>query len=833
MNKIRLFLSLALTLVAGTVAADGKDNIQTRDLAKMFSQPPMEYRPYVWWHWMGSNFSKEGIRKDLEAMKEAGIAGATIFNITSAVQESHYPIEGNPWPEQTYRSPAYWDALVFAAQEAERLGMKIGLHNSPGYSTTGGPWITEEMCMQKIVKTRTDVDGGGRVDILLPQPEYPVFTDYSGRKRQATFYKDVAVVAVKIKDNGNENDNANDNENANADGNSTLYTLNSTLKDVSSLMDSDGRLTWDAPEGRWAIYRFGHAPTMSTPHPLPDDLIGKTLEADKMSLSVTNYHWDQVLGPLTEHLKPYIGRSFTHLLIDSYEAGQQDWTDGFREKFMEMHGYDPLIAIAENDVSNDAKKIGKTKKDMEETISRLFIDNGWKPALKKIHDAGLQMFWEPYWGPFNTSECVAIPDLPMSEYWTGGSGRIPGYIVDPAKAAGKNIVGAEAFTGRPEVSKYTEDPAFLKHSADGAFVSGANLLFLHHWVHQPFPDRYQPGMGMGWWGTHFSRFQTWFEPGKAFFTYLSRCQMMLRQGTLEERTDTYLHRRTTNADIYFVVNQKDSPATTELRPASTRLSSPITSSSVELWDPYTGKISYAEQNAGIGVGTDGTVTVTLQPGKSAFIVINHGKAKYKKSAAYIVKSETSRKVEGPWELTLSPKLDESFSIPAFTLTDFSLSPDERLKYFSGTATYTKRVVVDKNELGKGRRVIIRFGTLNDIAELSVNGKKVGVLWYPPYDADITDFLHRGENTITIAVTNNWANRMIGDEQWEPDFEWGYDRGVERGRGLKALPEWFMKPGDRPQKNRKTFVIWNYFRKDSPLQPAGLVGPVEIVSARTE
>ena len=115
MNKIRLFLSLALTLLAGTVAADGKDNIQTRDLAKMFSQPPMEYRPYVWWHWMGSNFSKEGIRKDLEAMKEAGIAGATIFNITSAVQESHYPIEGNPWPEQTYRSEAYWDALTFAA----------------------------------------------------------------------------------------------------------------------------------------------------------------------------------------------------------------------------------------------------------------------------------------------------------------------------------------------------------------------------------------------------------------------------------------------------------------------------------------------------------------------------------------------------------------------------------------------------------------------------------------------------------------------------------------------------------------------------------------------
>lgn len=82
----------------------GKKDVTINDLASMFQQPPMHYRPYVWWHWMGSNFSKEGITKDLEAMKEAGIGGATIFNLTSAVQESQTPIENNPWPEQTYRS---------------------------------------------------------------------------------------------------------------------------------------------------------------------------------------------------------------------------------------------------------------------------------------------------------------------------------------------------------------------------------------------------------------------------------------------------------------------------------------------------------------------------------------------------------------------------------------------------------------------------------------------------------------------------------------------------------------------------------------------------------
>ena len=106
---------------------------------------------------MGSNFSKEGITKDLEAMKEAGIAGATIFNISSGVMESECHMGNNPWPEQTYRSDAYWEALEHAASEAQRLGMKIGIHNSPGYATTGGPWIDNEKAMKIIVSREIKV----------------------------------------------------------------------------------------------------------------------------------------------------------------------------------------------------------------------------------------------------------------------------------------------------------------------------------------------------------------------------------------------------------------------------------------------------------------------------------------------------------------------------------------------------------------------------------------------------------------------------------------------------------------------------------------------------
>ena len=121
--------------------------------------------------------------------------------------------------------------------------------------------------------------------------------------------------------------------------------------------------------------------------------------------------------------------------------------------------------------------------------------------------------------------------------------------------------------------------------------------------------------------------------------------------------------------------------------------------------------------------------------------------------------------------------------------------------------------------------------MNDIAQVRVNGKDAGVLWYPPYQADITDFLKAGENDLEIVVTNNWANRLIGDEQEPRDFEVGgtVDWGAGNfGCQLKSYPDWFIKGQPRPSQGRKAFTTWYYFTKDSPLKPAGLVGPVRLV-----
>lgn len=506
--RIVVLLALAVVARGGTLEED-------------FREPPAAARPYVWWHWLGPNFSKEGITKDLEAMKASGVGGATIFNISSSVMESHAPTGNNPWPDQTYRSPKYWDAIKHAAAEAQRLGLEVGLHNTVGYSTTGGPWIDEPRSMQRLTWSSVEVTGGQNVSVQLPPPPLDADEGWGKTGRKLSWFKDVAVLAVPA-------------------GRHEIQ-LKEVL-DITGQMAAAGKLSWEAPAGKWVVYRLCHASTGRPPHPVPDDVLGRVLEADKMSQEQTKAHWQTVMDPLKEKLGPLFGTSFKHFLIDSYEAGNQNWTPDFREQFKRLKGYDPLpwLVTMGSTVHNGRGKTERIVNSPDETsrfewdyrdvIETLFFENGWKPAFEMMHAAGVTLQHEPYGGPFDTVAGAGLADLPMVEFWTGGDVSVSPNVLGGGRAMGRRVIGAEAFTGGPGQSKWTETPGPLKRSADGAFAGGVNRLVLHHWVHQPFDDRHQPGFGMGWWGTHFNRHQTWFEPGREFFRYLGRCQALLQRG---------------------------------------------------------------------------------------------------------------------------------------------------------------------------------------------------------------------------------------------------------------------------------------------------------------
>lgn len=153
----RAFLAGASALLMGCAAADKRET--------GFVTPPSSVQTGTYWYWIEGNISKEGVEKDLEAMKAAGINRAFVANIGGAGTgdpNSQYKVE--------FMSDEWWNITRAALKKATELGIDIGMFNSPGWSQSGGPWIKAGQTMRYLNSSRTVVKGPGRVTVKLPQP---------------------------------------------------------------------------------------------------------------------------------------------------------------------------------------------------------------------------------------------------------------------------------------------------------------------------------------------------------------------------------------------------------------------------------------------------------------------------------------------------------------------------------------------------------------------------------------------------------------------------------------------------------------------------------------
>lgn len=143
MNPRRLLFILLLTL---------SSLLSVRaQMSESFRQPDMfDAKPWCFWYWMHGAVTREGITADLEAMAQNGLAGTYLMPIKS--------IEANPSLGGTVRqlSPEWYQMVDWAMQECDRLGLKLGMHICDGFALAGGPWITPEESMQKVVMTDID-----------------------------------------------------------------------------------------------------------------------------------------------------------------------------------------------------------------------------------------------------------------------------------------------------------------------------------------------------------------------------------------------------------------------------------------------------------------------------------------------------------------------------------------------------------------------------------------------------------------------------------------------------------------------------------------------------
>ncbi len=174
-------------------------------------------------------------------------------------------------------------------------------------------------------------------------------------------------------------------------------------------------------------------------------------------------------------------------------------------------------------------------------------------------------------------------------------------------------------------------------------------------------------------------------------------------------------------------------------------------------------------------------------------------------------------VAGPWQVHFPGGWDAPGDISFDRLQSWTDHTNSGVKYFSGAAAYDKQFEIPPEWLQPARVICLDLGSVKNFAEVTLNGKSLGILWKPPFRLNITAAARPGKNALTVKITNLWPNRLIGDEQLPADCEW-------RGKELKSWPRWLLD-GEPSPSGRLTFTTWRHWTKDDALLPSGLLGPV--------
>lgn len=308
------------------------------------------------------------------------------------------------------------------------------------------------------------------------------------------------------------------------------------ILDITSKMDSAGRLTWDVPSGKWTVLRVGHTSTGKTNHPAP--LESRGLECDKLNQRAVEVQFANFLEKLLSDQSALGGTALRMAHIDSWEVGSQNWTPGFREEFQRRRGYDPvpyLTVLTGRPVEN-----GETTErflwDLRRTVADLLLENYADRMRKICNQHGLKLSIEAYGdGPYQDVAYAGRADVPMCEFWSGSPAwwdQLMSYCKEMSSAAhiyGKPICAAESFTSGAVAGRWQNHPYALKPLGDQIFTMGTNRLVFHRYSMQPWLDR-RPGMTFGPFGVHYERTNTWWEQSRAWHSYLARCHALLQRG---------------------------------------------------------------------------------------------------------------------------------------------------------------------------------------------------------------------------------------------------------------------------------------------------------------
>ena len=355
--------SAAVMLGVGPFAVPSPSEVapDRNALAQSFMAPPDDSKPWVYWWWLESDASKEGITRDLEEMKRQGIGGVLLFDSGS----------GGPLAPKgpAFMSDEWRENFRHAVREATRLGIEMGVSLCSGWDA-GGPWVEREDAIKTLVWTETTVEGPQALDQLLKLPEIkwvpPDFGDKTEQKQD--WYRDIAVLACR------------------ADRAGVWSTQEAVNVSASS---QNGRLKWQVPDGKWTILRLGY--TLSRMRTKNASAGQEGWEIDHFSSQALDRHFDHTAAKLIEEAASVPGSTFKYTHIDSWEIGHPTWTAKLIDEFRSRRGYDPtpyLPALAGKTV-NSMDITDRFKWDYRRTLADLTAENYYGRLTQRSHTQGL------------------------------------------------------------------------------------------------------------------------------------------------------------------------------------------------------------------------------------------------------------------------------------------------------------------------------------------------------------------------------------------------------------------------------------------------------------
>jgi hypothetical protein len=263
-------------------------------------------------------------------------------------------------------------------------------------------------------------------------------------------------------------------------------------------------------------------------------------------------------------------------------------------------------------------------------------------------------------------------------------------------------------------------------------------------------------------------------------------------------TDTmlmFVHRKLADGDIYFIDNRKD-------RAEDVDATFRVEGKTPELWDAATGTSSPVSYQI---AGGRTTVPLHLDPNGTVFIIFRAPAVAPSRQLDKPVVTPVSgmdNSLNSDWSVSFEPGKGAPQKVAFDRLNSWTENSIDGVKYFSGTATYSKTIQVAEGQIKPGAHLWLDLGDVEELADVAVNGNSLGILWKTPYKVDVASAIKPGANELTIKVTNLWVNRLIGDQQ---------------SYAVRKYAFADIKP----------------YTAQSPLLPSGLLGPVRMLSVAAQ